>query len=68
MLDQRLGDQSKWLGPGRIVYIANSEACDCFIIVVPQFQKTCTDIERGMVLLKLLVFELERCLWVVNTL
>ncbi|KVV35109.1 hypothetical protein WK80_02300 [Burkholderia multivorans] len=35
VFDQRLGDQSKWFGPGRIVHIANSEACDCFSIVAP---------------------------------
>ena len=68
LLGKRLGDHAQRFGPSRIVHVVGREAADRVAVIVPQVEKPRADVERSVVLLKLLMLELKRRLRVVNAL
>ena len=68
LLGKPLDDHTQRLGPCRIVHVVGREAADRVAVIVPQVEKPRADVERSVVLLKLMMLELKRRLRVVNAL
>lgn len=67
LLGKRLGDHAQRFCPGRLIDVTADEFEDPSGVAIHEAHKLRAEIGCGVVLLELLMLELKRCLWILDT-